>query len=418
MTTCNAEDRANDLAVSLGGAGTSVPALTLTGSDYSFDPSTQGSNPLFATPEDIVIADVTQTTVEGAGAFDVMMRGVNAQIENQYDKGRITGAEFAQAYVTLVETTLNNAVQYTLTKDQARFSAISAQMQGRKAQIEATTALVDLETAKMSSYKLRADAENSNAQFRLTKMETAAAEARYCLTNAERGQVEFTLDKMLPVTLAQEKHRLSCLLPAETALVRERLEAERGQTLDFRSDGITPIQGILGRTKESAILDIETKNYTVNNMLPAQLKLVQEQAEAERAKTLDTRSDGVTDITGLLGNQRIVSELEVQARQYALDHTLPAQLDILKEQRESERAKTLDTRTDTTPVSGSVGKQKELYDQQIDSFDKDAKFKTAKMYLDGWITQKTLDEGLLAPTQLENANIDAVLTAVRTNNSL
>mgnify|MGYP000439303871 CR=1 FL=1 len=65
-----------------------------------------------------------------------------------------------------------------------------------------------------------------------------------------------------------------------------------------------------------------------------------------------------------------------------------------------------------------MGKQKDLYDQQIDSFVKDAKHKTAKMYLDGWITQKTLDEGLNAPDQLTNTNIDAVLAALRTANSL
>ena len=69
-------------------------------------------------------------------------------------------------------------------------------------------------------------------------------------------------------------------------------------------------------------------------------------------------------------------------------------------------------------MEGSVGKQKDLYDQQIDSFIKDAAHKTAKMYLDGWITQKTLDEGLTAPTQLANANVDSVLSTVRSNNSL
>ena len=89
------------------------------------------------------------------------------------------------------------------------------------------------------------------------------------------------------------------------------------------------------------------------------------------------------------------------------------------EQRESERAKTLDTRIDgVTPVSGTVGKQKELYTQQIDSFDKDAKYKIAKIYLDGWITQKTLDEGLTAPTELQNTAINAVLSEIRDVNDL
>ena len=69
-------------------------------------------------------------------------------------------------------------------------------------------------------------------------------------------------------------------------------------------------------------------------------------------------------------------------------------------------------------MEGSVGKQKDLYDQQIDSFIKDAQHKTAKMYSDAWVTQKTLDEGLAPPTQFNEANINSVLAGVRGNNNL
>ena len=108
-----------------------------------------------------------------------------------------------------------------------------------------------------------------------------------------------------------------------------------------------------------------------------------------------------------------------------MDETLPTQvtlldkqIDLLVEQKEAERSKTLNTRTDGTTIVGSVGKQKDLYTQQIDSFIKDAQYKTTKMYLDGWITQKTLNEDLTAPTQLFNAEVDEVLLANRTNNGL
>jgi len=49
---------------------------------------------------------------------------------------------------------------------------------------------------------------------------------------------------------------------------------------------------------------------------------------------------------------------------------------------------------------------------------KDAQHKTAKMYLDSWITQKTLDEGLTAPDEFTNAEVDNVMLHVRTNNNL
>ena len=123
-------------------------------------------------------------------------------------------------------------------------------------------------------------------------------------------------------------------------------------------------------------------------------------------------------VSGLLGKQKESIALDVETKQFNLDETMPVQLDLVKEQRESERSKTLNTRTDGATIVGSVGKQKDLYSQQIDSFIKDAKYKTTKMYLDGWITQKTLDEGLLAPTELQNTAINSVLAANRTENDL
>ena len=150
-------------------------------------------------------------------------------------------------------------------------------------------------------------------------------------------------------------------------------------------------------------VELGQQQHILNFRQPAETNLINEQKEVQRASTLDTRSDGLPTVSGTLGKQKDL---------------LDRQIFLTEEQRESERAKTLDTRTDGATVEGSVGKQKDLYDQQIDSFIKDAAHKTAKMYLDGWITQKTLDEGLTAPTQLPNANVDSVLSTVRSNNSL
>ena len=94
---------------------------------------------------------------------------------------------------------------------------------------------------------------------------------------------------------------------------------------------------------------------------------------------------------------------------------LPKQETLLTEQAEVQRSQTLDTRTDGTTVAGSVGKQKALYDQQITSYKRDAETKAVKIYADSWITQKTIDEGLLAPDQFTNANFNSILTALRTN---
>lgn len=96
-----------------------------------------------------------------------------------------------------------------------------------------------------------------------------------------------------------------------------------------------------------------------------------------------------------------------------------AQKALIIEQTEVQRAQTMETRLDgTTPVNGAIGKQKALYTQQIASYIRDSELKAAKIFADAWITQKTLDEGLVAPTNFTNATVDIVLTKIRTNNSL
>ena len=103
-----------------------------------------------------------------------------------------------------------------------------------------------------------------------------------------------------------------------------------------------------------------------------------------------------------------VMNLAIQDTQYATS----------KEQYESTRAQTMETRSDGSTIEGSIGKQKDLYDQQIDSYKKDAQLKAAKVWSDTWTAQKSLDEGLTAPNILNNDTVNMVLTTIKNSNNL
>lgn len=103
---------------------------------------------------------------------------------------------------------------------------------------------------------------------------------------------------------------------------------------------------------------------------------------------------------------------------FNVNSMLPQQLQLLKEQTEVQRAQTLDNRSDGAAVSGSIGKQKELYTQQITSYKRDSELKAAKIYSDAWITQKTVDEGLNPPNSFTNSVVDDVMETIKTNNNL
>lgn len=120
-----------------------------------------------------------------------------------------------------------------------------------------------------------------------------------------------------------------------------------------------------------------------------------------------------------LTKMKIATETETYcAALFNSSQLLPQQLKLVTEQTETQRANTLDTRTDGTVVTGTVGKQKDLYSQQITSYQRDAEVKAAKLFTDAWITQKTIDEGLIPPNGFTNASLDPILTTLKANNHL
>lgn len=283
--SCGVELEANALIASLtAGEDFTIPSVDLSDGKYTFPGGTDSA--LFKPVAPITLEQLTERIVDGKGAFDSLMTAMGSHLKFEFEKGRITGAEYTKAYVALTESAMSNAVSFLINRDQSFWQAQSAQVQ-------AITALVQLETAKVQLAAVQLEALNQRANFALTKLKLAGESVAYC-----------------------------------------------------------------------------TAQFNLENMLPAQLTLL----ERQRA--------------------------------------------MVVEQTEVQRAQTLDYRTDGAEVTGIMGTQKKLYLQQITSYQRDAETKAAKMFSDAWITQKTIDEGLLAPTQFQNAAVNDVLSVIRANNGL
>lgn len=276
--TTEAKDLADVILAQLG-EDFNIPAVDLTGVEYDI-PSDVAS--IFSDTNAPSLLDVnalTDGTVGGEGAFDKIMSSHKAHIKEQYELGLITGDQYTKAYIELTTAALSSGVQMVLGRDATYWQAQLVRLQGRKAEIEAVTARVQLGIAKAQLAAANRQAQMVNAQYVLTLMQTSVEDAKY-------------------------------------------------------------------------------------RLIHDQMDMIKEQTEAQRGQTLDTRSDGVT------------------------------------------------------PITGSVGKQKELYDQQIDSYLKDAKQKVAKLYMDAWTVQRTTDEAFTPPNQFTNTEIEAVLLSLRTTNNL
>lgn len=158
-------------------------------------------------------------------------------------------------------------------------------------------------------------------------------------------------------------------------------------------------------SKQSEIL-----SFNLAQLLPTQLLLTKEQAEAARSQTADLRTDG-QPMGGVVHTQNEIAR-------FNLSQMLPAQLLLTKEQMEAARAQTADNRTDNQAIGGSVGAQKDLYRQQIISYQRSAQLNAARVFSDAWISIKAVDEGVNIPASLTSDSVGNVLAALKAANGL
>ncbi|MCF8861590.1 putative structural protein [Agrobacterium phage OLIVR2] len=292
-TSSGAGELANELLPELiSGKDFSFPDINL--NDPSFNiPEKDPNDPIWKDVTSLSNDDLTTRTVDGDGTFDVLMTSVKRHLKDEYSAGRITGNDYVKAYIELTASTMANATQFLLQKDQAFWQAIMIQQQAQRAMIETVIARVQLQTAKAQLALARTQAMTAEVEYALTKIKLSTEDATYANVLAQTEQTKYQTDELLPV---------------QKLMVTEQMEAARAQTANQRTDG--------------------------------------------------------------------------------------------------------------SEVEGSVGKQKDLYEQQIVSYKRDSEMKAAKLYTDAWITMKTIDEGLSPPNAFTNVKIDQVMNHIQANNGL
>lgn len=353
--TCNADTISKDLLNNLtAGIDFSLPDLDF--SDGSWDLPDSLNQALQAQTTTISIDDLTVKQIDGTGAMDVILKSAAVHLREEFDKNRITGAEYTKAYIALVTAAMQTGLQFVLQKDAAKWAAITAQVQ-------ALTAKVNLETVKAAYIQQKATALNAKAAYAVTTMQLAQSDAQYCLLGSQKDQVE-----------------------AQT-----QLTTQQRQNLIAEAQNI-PKQG---------------------QVLEAQKSQITQQTENLAAEELNIPKQGL-----LLTQQTATQKAQEDTIKYTLANMLPEQVKHQKEQTEAARAQTLDTRADGASVAGSIGKQKDLYSQQITSYQRSSEINAAQMFKDAWIAHKSIDEGIDTPPSFNATSISEVLASIKTKNSL
>ena len=84
----------------------------------------------------VTVDDITQGSVTGTGIFDKLMATVAAQLQAEFQADRITKSDYGQVYVSALNNTLGQAIQFLLTKDQAALQAATLAAQYEKIALE------------------------------------------------------------------------------------------------------------------------------------------------------------------------------------------------------------------------------------------------------------------------------------------
>lgn len=397
MSGCGADILANEISeVLLNGENFEVPMPDFSGDEFKVPPI--GTDGIWAPIVHLQNSDLTTRTLDGDGTFDYLMSGFNVHLKREFEQNRITGEQYAKAYIALTEGAMANATQFLLGKDASYWAAVNAQFQAQRAQVEVVTARIQLESEKTRLQVLRIEAHSRQAEFALNKMRLATQSIDYCIA-------KFKLDE---------------LMPQEKALMLKQLERATAEIEGVNKQNDLLDENIIAAQNENLLHDLKTdmllKQITgitnQNSMTLKQIEVLQKDLDLWPTKKLMLEAQ--------LDNQMAqTANVEKQTENIQKDIDLfPLKESMLQEQMESQRAQTLDTRTDGITVTGTLGKQKELYTQQITSYKRDAEVKAGKMFTDAWITMKTIDEGLLPPTAFSNANLDTILTTIKTVNNL
>ena len=182
---------------------------------------------------DITINDLTLTTLDGTGVFDVLMRATKAHLESEFDKNRIRGPEYATVYLGSLESVMRTALDFLLQKHKI---ALEAQL------LEQQVLVAKAEVLKANAQVLQIEAQTDLIkQQRLNAVtEGTVLEKQVCKLNAEYD------------LLLLQKDRTN----AETALLTQKLSTEKAQTTAIGVDA----DSILGRQK--ALYLAQTTGFT------------------------------------------------------------------------------------------------------------------------------------------------------------
>ena len=190
----------------------------------------------------ITLADLTEAKVEGAGAFDTLMRSMVGHLELEFNKGRLRGADYANVYLTSLTPVLQNSVVFLLQKDEAAGKAalVAAQVELTQVQIllaeaELARELLNKELIAAQVEKVKAETVNLGQQLNNLLAEECVLKSQFDINKSQNLQV-ISQTSLVNQKVATEKAQTSGIGIEPTSVIGKQIALYTAQADGFTRD--------------------------------------------------------------------------------------------------------------------------------------------------------------------------------------
>lgn len=192
------------------------------------------------------IGELTEVEVTGSGVFDVLMQATKAHLQEEYAKGRIKGPEYSTVYLGAIQSVMDRALEFLLTREKVEMENQLIQAQILNAQTERDKILAEIQLVEAQVTNAAADKLRIDAQTALLEQQALNAATENTLLVAQECKLRAEYDLIM-------EQKLKTV--AETALLAQKKVTEAAQTTAMGVDE----DSVIG--KQKALYTAQTSGY-------------------------------------------------------------------------------------------------------------------------------------------------------------
>ena len=132
------------------------------------------------TPEEVTDGTISDETIgghkakrwSGKGFFDIFMNAFDKNIQVQFESGKITGKDYATAYVQLIQISIDKAIQVCMANEELVLKAAELELKDKLAQQDKALKLLEQEVKRAQIHVLDRQTEGFATNLLLKLLES------------------------------------------------------------------------------------------------------------------------------------------------------------------------------------------------------------------------------------------------------